>query len=140
VGHWEGDMLVLDSVAFIDTTWLGRGGFFHSNQMHVVERFTRRGNAILYGVTVEDPEMLVAPWVLPTRTLRSNANPDAGLCASEVTAKCTRTTLSSRRFGTRTGPRSGAAKPASGGLCDALATLLERLANQRACTHWVSTA
>jgi hypothetical protein len=79
VGHWEGDTLVLDSVAFIDTTWLGRGGFFHSSQMHVVERFTRQGNAILYDVTVEDPEVLVEPWVLPTRTLRPNPDPDAGL-------------------------------------------------------------
>lgn len=79
VGHWEGDTLVLDAIAFIDTTWLGRGGFFHSNQMHVVERFTRQGNAILYDVTVEDPEVLVEPWVLPTRTLRPNRNPDAGL-------------------------------------------------------------
>jgi hypothetical protein len=79
VGHWEGDTLVLDSVAFIDTTWLGRGGFFHSYEMHVVERFTRQGDAILYDVTVEDPEVLVEPWVLPTRTLRPNPNPDAGL-------------------------------------------------------------
>ena len=27
-----------------DTTWLARGGFFHSDQMHVVEKFTRKGN------------------------------------------------------------------------------------------------
>jgi hypothetical protein len=79
VGHWEGDTLVLDSTAFIDTTWLGRGGFFHSDRMHVVERFTRQGDAILYDVTVEDPEVLVEPWVLPTRTLRRNTNPNAGL-------------------------------------------------------------
>jgi len=79
VGRWEGDTLVLDSVAFIDTTWLGRGGFFHSDQMHVVEKFTRQGDAILYDVTVEDPEVLVEPWVLPTRTLRRNTNRDAGL-------------------------------------------------------------
>ena len=79
VGHWEGDTLVLDAVAFIDTTWLGRGGFFHSDRMHVVERFTRQGDAILYDVTVEDPEVLVEPWVLPTRTVRRNPNPDAGL-------------------------------------------------------------
>ena len=32
VGRWEGDTLVLDSIAFIDTTWLGRGGFFHSDR------------------------------------------------------------------------------------------------------------
>ena len=44
-GRWEGDTLVLDSIAFIDTTWLGRGGFFHSDEMHVVEKFTRQGDA-----------------------------------------------------------------------------------------------
>jgi hypothetical protein len=79
VGRWEGDRLVLDSVAFTDTTWLGRGGFFHSDRMHVVERFTRQGDALLYDVTVEDPEVLAEPWVLPTRTVRRNPNPDAGL-------------------------------------------------------------
>jgi hypothetical protein len=79
VGRWEGDTLVLDEVAFPDSTWLGRGGLFHSDQMHVVERFTRRGDALLYDVTVEDPEVLVAPWALPTRTVRLNPSPDAGL-------------------------------------------------------------
>ncbi|HTA42960.1 MAG TPA: hypothetical protein VK789_10965 [Bryobacteraceae bacterium] len=79
VGRWDGDTLVLDSVAFTDTTWLGRGGFFHSDQMHVIERFTRQGDALLYDVTVEDPEVLAEPWVLPTRTVVRNPNPDAGL-------------------------------------------------------------
>ena len=81
VGRWEGDTLVLDSVGFTDATWLGRGGFFHSGEMHVVERFTRQGDALLYDVTVEDPEVLVEPWVLPTRTVMRNMNPDAGLIA-----------------------------------------------------------
>jgi len=79
VGRWEGETLVLDSISFVDTTWLGRGGFFHSSDMHVVERFTRQGDVVLYDVTVEDPEVLVEPWVLPTRVLRRNTNPDAGL-------------------------------------------------------------
>jgi hypothetical protein len=79
VGRWDGDTLVLDSISFVDSTWLGRGGFFHSDQMHVVERFTRQGDVILYDVTVEDPGVLAEPWVLPTRTLRRNPNPDAGL-------------------------------------------------------------
>ena len=75
VGRWEGDTLVLDSIGFSDETWLGRGGFFHSDQMRVVEKFTRTGNQILYEVTVEDPEVLVKPWVMPSRTLRlSSAN------------------------------------------------------------------
>ena len=79
VGRWEGDTLVLDSVGFIDTTWIGRGGFFHSGEMRVVEKFTRQGDAILYDVTIEDPEVLLEPWVFPTRTLRRNTNPNAGL-------------------------------------------------------------
>jgi hypothetical protein len=79
VGHWEGDTLVIDSISFVDTTWLGRGGFFHSAQMRVVEKFTRKGDEILYEVTVEDPEVLVEPWVMAPRTLRINPNPDAGL-------------------------------------------------------------
>ncbi len=79
VGRWDGDTLVLDAVAFTDTTWLGRGGLFHSDHMHVVERFTRQGDALLYDVTVEDPDVLVEPWVLPTRVVRRNPNPDAGL-------------------------------------------------------------
>jgi hypothetical protein len=79
VGRWEGDTLVIDSTSFIDTTWLGRGGLFHSDQMHVVEKFTRQGDALLYDVTVEDPEVLVEPWVLPTRVVRRNTNPNAGL-------------------------------------------------------------
>jgi hypothetical protein len=81
VGRWEGETLVLDAISFVDSTWLGRGGFFHSEQMHVVERFTRQGDVILYDVTVEDPEVLVEPWVLPTRTLRRNMNPNAGFLA-----------------------------------------------------------
>jgi hypothetical protein len=47
--------------------------------MHVVEKFTRQGDAILYDVTIEDPEVLLEPWVFPTRTLRRNTNPNGGL-------------------------------------------------------------
>jgi hypothetical protein len=79
VGRWEGDTLVLDSIAFNDFTWLARGGFFHSDQMRVVERFTRKGNEILYEVTVEDPVVLLEPWVMTPRILRAVSNPDAGL-------------------------------------------------------------
>ena len=83
VGRWEGDTLVLDSIGFIDTTWIGRGGFFHSDEMHVVEKFTREGDAIFYDVTLEDPEVLVEPWVFPTRMLRRNTNPERGPASRE---------------------------------------------------------
>jgi len=72
---------VIDSISFVDSTWLGRGGLFHSENMHVVERFKREGDVIMYDVTVEDPDVLVEPWVLPTRILQRNTNPNAGLLA-----------------------------------------------------------
>ncbi|MEO8464356.1 MAG: hypothetical protein ABI640_03380 [Gammaproteobacteria bacterium] len=62
VGHWDGDTLVIESVAFVPETWLSRGGFFHSEDMKVIERFTRKGEQMLYEVTVDDPEVLIQPW------------------------------------------------------------------------------
>lgn len=47
--------------------------------MRVTERFTRQGNEILYEVTVEDPEVLVEPWVMTPKVLSFSGNPDAGL-------------------------------------------------------------
>jgi hypothetical protein len=76
IGKWEGDTLVLDSTSFNDYTWLARGGFFHSDQMHVVEKLTRKGDEILYEVTVEDPVVLLEPWVMTPRLLK--AAPDSG--------------------------------------------------------------
>jgi hypothetical protein len=46
---------------------------------HVKSFFTRQGDVLLYDVTVEDPEVLVEPYVFPTRVVRRNPNPDAGL-------------------------------------------------------------
>ena len=71
VGRWEGDTLVLDSKGFTDETWLARGGWFHSDEMRVVEKFTRVGNQMTYDVTVEDPVVLLKPWVMPTVTMRN---------------------------------------------------------------------
>jgi hypothetical protein len=47
--------------------------------MKVVEKFRRDGDTILYDVTIEDPEVLLEPWVFPTRTIRRNTNPNGGL-------------------------------------------------------------
>jgi hypothetical protein len=64
VGKWDGDTLVVDATNFIDETWLGDNGLFHSAKMHVVERLRRVGDTIQYQVTVDDPEVLVKPWVV----------------------------------------------------------------------------
>jgi len=97
VGRWEGDKLVLDSIAFVDSTWLARGGFFHSADMHVVEKFTRQGNQIRYEVTVKDPEVLVEPWLMDAN---AHPNPEAGLLPERVTARCTKRATSPPRLGT----------------------------------------
>jgi len=73
IGTWEGDTLAIDSINFVDTTWLGRGGLLHSSSMHIIEKLTRVGNEIRYDMTIEDPEMFVEPWVMPTRVLRQGA-------------------------------------------------------------------
>jgi hypothetical protein len=86
IGTWEGDTLVLDSTSFNDYTWLARGGFFHSDQMRVVEKLTRKGDEIWYEVTVEDPVVLLEPWVMTPRLLRitpESAGPFAGLGVTE---------------------------------------------------------
>ena len=79
VGRWEGDTLVIDSVGFNDLTWLDKGGYFTSVNKRVIERFTRKGDTLVYEVTVEDPDVLAEPWVMTPRTLRLNTNTDAGL-------------------------------------------------------------
>ena len=78
IGTWEGDTLVIDSINFVDTTWFGRGGLFHSSSMHVVEKLTRVGNEIRYDMTIEDPEVLIEPWVMPTRVLRQGGGAFGG--------------------------------------------------------------
>ena len=70
IGTWEGDTLVIDSINFVDTTWLGRGGLLHSDNMHIIEKLTRVGNELRYDMTIEDPDSFVEPWVMPTRVLR----------------------------------------------------------------------
>ncbi len=80
VGHWDGDTLVVDTIGFDDETWLtSRLGYFHSTELHVIERFTRAGDKIKYDVTVEDPEVLLEPWVWAPRTMTLNRKPDAML-------------------------------------------------------------
>ena len=61
--RWEGDTLVTDVIYFNADTWLDRAGNFHSEQMHLVERFTMRDrDHINYEVTVEDPKVFSRPW------------------------------------------------------------------------------
>lgn len=73
IGGWEGDTLVVDVVGLNDETWLGSGtvgpklAMMHSDQLHVVERWTRTGDVLTYEATVEDPVMFSKPWVMTPR-------------------------------------------------------------------------
>ena len=75
IGHWEGDTLVVDVTHFNDETWLanipgsqGGSGYFHSEALHVVERYTRTGDTLRWEATVEDPYVLTKPWKMTPRT------------------------------------------------------------------------
>jgi len=61
--RWDGDTLVVDVAHFNDQTWFDRAGNFHSEQMHLVERFTMLGRDHLgYEATIEDPKVFSRPW------------------------------------------------------------------------------
>jgi hypothetical protein len=62
-GRWEGHTLVADVTSFSDATWLDAAGNYHSDEMHVVERFTRvNQGTLLYEATIEDPKTFTRPW------------------------------------------------------------------------------
>jgi hypothetical protein len=62
-GRWEGDTLVIDVTGLNDKTWFDRAGNFHSDALHVVERYTPRGpDAMLYEASIEDPKVFSRPW------------------------------------------------------------------------------
>jgi len=63
VGHWDGETLVVDVTGFNDQTWFDRAGNFHSDALHVVERYRRTSpDAIAYEATIEDPNVFTRPW------------------------------------------------------------------------------
>ncbi|HEX5230168.1 MAG TPA: hypothetical protein VFW44_20790 [Bryobacteraceae bacterium] len=64
VAKWDGDTLVIDATGFNDKTWLSGTGSFHSDQLHVVERYTLNpDDTITYVATVTDPKVMTKPWV-----------------------------------------------------------------------------
>lgn len=64
-GHWEGDTLVVDVGSFNDQTWFDKVGDYHSDELHVVERFTRTAPDVLtYEATITDPKTFSKPWTI----------------------------------------------------------------------------
>src|SRR5215475_1130275 len=65
IGHWEGDVLVIDTVGFNDRSWLGPQGHPHTEMLHVTERLHRADLGHLeIELTIEDPGAYSKPWVI----------------------------------------------------------------------------
>jgi hypothetical protein len=63
VGRWDGDSLVVDVTEFNGKNWFDRAGNYHSEALHVTERFTPISkDAIQYEATMEDPNVFTRPW------------------------------------------------------------------------------
>lgn len=67
IAHWEGDTLVVESTKFTDDTWLTDDGSFHTADLRVEERITRKGDTIEWIATAYDPAVLAEPWTLRPR-------------------------------------------------------------------------
>ena len=72
VGKWEGDTLIIDTIGYNDKTEIS--GYRHSEALHTVERLKRVDDGIDYEITIEDPNVFVAPFTV-NRTFRFNVPP-----------------------------------------------------------------
>ena len=77
VARWEGDTLVVNVSSFNAETWFDRAGDFHSDALHVIERYTPISrDAFRYEATIEDPKVFTRPWKISMpiyRRLEPNA-------------------------------------------------------------------
>jgi hypothetical protein len=63
VARWEGETLVIDAKGFNEQSWFDRAGNFHSEALHVVERYTRvQADVLNYEATIEDPKTFSRTW------------------------------------------------------------------------------
>ncbi|HEV8393637.1 MAG TPA: hypothetical protein VGQ37_05150 [Vicinamibacterales bacterium] len=83
VARWEGNTLVVDVVGFNDKTWLTGTGTFHSEDLHLVERYTRVSkDRIDFEATIDDPKVLTKPWTIrTTMMLREGTRVQEYVCA-----------------------------------------------------------
>ena len=62
-GYWEGETLVADVTGLVEDSWFDSAGNYHSEALHVVERYTpTSANTLQYEATIEDPNVFTRPW------------------------------------------------------------------------------
>lgn len=83
IGQWEGDTLVIDTVGFNDKFWFDRRGHPHTEQLHTIERWTRRDFGHLDNqVTIDDPGAYSRPFTTTyTATLQPGDELMEYICA-----------------------------------------------------------
>ena len=83
-GRYDGNSLVIDSTNFNPYTWFDMAGNFHSEALHVVERYTLTGpDTIAYEARIEDPKVFTRAWTIRMPIQRQK---DVGLLDYECTA------------------------------------------------------
>ena len=87
-GRWDGETLVVDTTGFNGLAWFDRAGNFHSDALHVVERYTAASpDHLLYEATIEDPKVFTRPWKISFplyRRLEKNAQIMESRCVEFV--------------------------------------------------------
>ena len=83
VGHYDGDMLVVDTVGLNDKTFIDNFRTPHTDKLHVVERFrlVDGGKAMQVDITFEDPDAFNAPWSVTQRYDRIQGPMAEEICA-----------------------------------------------------------
>jgi len=62
-GRWDGETLVVDVTGFREESWFDRAGDYHSDELHVIERYTPASPYhMIYEATIEDPKVFSRPW------------------------------------------------------------------------------
>jgi hypothetical protein len=63
VAKWEGDTLAVDTRGFNEDFWFTNGGLPHTEQLKLLERFSRPTfDTLRYDVTIDDPGAYTRPW------------------------------------------------------------------------------
>jgi hypothetical protein len=83
VGHYEGDTLVVDTIAQNGKTRLDRYGSFSTPQVHVVERYhlADNGQTLQVDFTVDDPGSFNQPWNATQKFRRTRGPFEEVVCA-----------------------------------------------------------
>jgi hypothetical protein len=86
IGHWDGDTLVVDTVGFNDRTWLDDAGHPHTEQLHVIEKYSRLSTIKMkYEVTIDDPGAYTQPWTATsTLNFRSGEKLAEDICLDKI--------------------------------------------------------